>query len=227
MYPTELMTSYVTPRSMLFAALVLAGIGAAPATASEVELVWHRQRPGSAELGPAVVVRRGGWIAPHGALLQRMSKRPFNVEIMEAARRAGVDPALVHAVIGVESAYNARAVSHKGALGLMQVIPGTGRRFGIDNLLNPKANIRAGTQYLSHLLQMFNGDIGLALAAYNAGEGAVLRYGRAIPPYRETRAYVPRVLGMYDALADSSRRSPQGSGLGAQEQRETFHGFPP
>jgi soluble lytic murein transglycosylase-like protein len=130
-----------------------------------------------------------------------MSKRPFNAEIVEAARKAGVDPALVHAVIGVESAYNARAVSHKGALGLMQIIPGTGRRFGIDNLLNPKANIRAGTRYLSHLLQMFDGNIGLALAAYNAGEGAVMRYGRAIPPYRETRAYVPRVLGIYEALA--------------------------
>lgn len=208
MYPTELMVSYATPRSIFFAALVLAGIGAAPAGASEAEFVWHRQRPGSAESGPAVVVRRGGWIAPRGALLQRMSRRPFNAEIVEAARKAGVDPALVHAVIGVESAYNARAVSHKGALGLMQVIPGTGRRFGSDNLLNPTANIRAGTRFLSHLLQMFDGDIGLALAAYNAGEGAVMRYGRTIPPYRETRAYVPRVLGIYEALAAQRLQEP-------------------
>ena len=203
------MISYAKPRSMFFAALLLAGIGAVPAAASEVEFVWHRQRPGSAELRPAVVIRRGGWVAPHGAFLQRMSKRPFNEEIVEAARKAGVDPALVHAVIGVESAYNARAVSHKGALGLMQVIPGTARRFGIDNLLNPKANIRAGTQYLSHLLQMFDGDIGLALAAYNAGEGAVMKYGRAIPPYRETRAYVPRVLGIYEALAAQRLQEPR------------------
>lgn len=205
MYPTEPMTFHATARSMFFAALILAGIGAAPAAASEIDLVWHRQRPGALQLGPPVVVQRGAWIAPRGAFLQRMSRRPFNAEIVEAARKAGVDPALVHAVIGVESAYNARAVSRKGAVGLMQVIPGTGRRFGIDNLLNPKANIRAGTRYLSHLLQMFEGDIGLALAAYNAGEGAVMRYGRAIPPYRETRAYVPRVLGIYEALAAQRR----------------------
>jgi soluble lytic murein transglycosylase-like protein len=160
-------------------------------------------------------------------MLERLSHRLFHKAILEASRQAGVDPALVHAVIGVESAYNARAVLYKGAMGLMQVIPGTGRRYGIDDLLNPHANIRAGTQYLSYLMRIFDGDLRLALAAYNAGEHAVLRYGRSIPPYRETRAYVPRVLGIYEALADSSRRSPQGSGLGAQEQRKTFHGFPP
>lgn len=143
---------------------------------------------------------------PSGVMLERMSQRLFHKTIMDAARQAGVDPALVHAVIGVESAYNAKAVSHKGAMGLMQVIPGTGRRYGVDDLLNPNANIRAGTQYLSHLMRLFDGDLRLTLAAYNAGEGAVLRYGRSIPPYRETRAYVPRVLGIYDALAAQGRQ---------------------
>ena len=188
------------PRSLLFAALLSGGIAAGCArAASEVELTWTRQRPGTEPV--SVVVRRGVWAAPHGVALERLSQRPFHKTIMEAAHQAGIDPALVHAVIGVESAYNARAVSPKGAMGLMQVIPGTGRRYGINDLLNPNANVRAGTQYLSHLMTMFNGDLKLVLAAYNAGEYAVLRHGSRIPPYRETRAYVPRVLGIYEALA--------------------------
>ena len=196
-------------RSSLVAMLVFA-IGAADlAHAAAVgELSWHRQRPGSAEAAPLVTLRRGWWAPAHGALSPQLSKRPFHDEIVDAARRAGIDPALVHAVIGVESAYNEKAVSHKGAVGLMQVVPGTGRRFGIDNLLNPKANIRAGTQYLSHLMHLFDGDLRLALAAYNAGEYAVLRHGRTVPPYRETRAYVPRVMGIYEALLVAAEPVP-------------------
>jgi soluble lytic murein transglycosylase-like protein len=186
--------------SSLLAALAVAGAAGPAFCATDGESTWYRQRPGSTDAAPLVTLRRGWWAPPHGAFSAQLSKRPFNDEIVEAARRAGIDPALVHAVIGVESAYNAKAVSHKGAVGLMQVVPGTARRFGVDNLLNPKANIRAGTQYLSHLMRVFDGDLRLALAAYNAGEYAVLRYGRAVPPYRETRAYVPRVLGIYEAL---------------------------
>ena len=103
------------------------------------------------------------------------------------------------------AAFNPTAVSTKGAMGLMQVVPGTGRRYGVDDLLNPRANLRAGTQYLSYLMRVFEDDLRLVLAAYNAGEYAVFRHGHAIPPYRETRNYVPRVMSIYEALAAQGR----------------------
>ena len=111
------------------------------------------------------------------------------------ARRHGVDPDLVHAVIRAESAYNPRARSHAGACGLMQLMPATARRFGVRDIWEPAQNIRGGVTYLRFLLDRFEGDIRLVLAAYNAGEGAVAKYGNRIPPYRETRTYVRRVLG--------------------------------
>jgi soluble lytic murein transglycosylase-like protein len=97
-------------------------------------------------------------------------------------------------VITVESGYNPRAVSRKGAKGLMQLMPSTAQRFGAMNLFDPQQNVRAGARYLKWLLQYFDGDLKLALAAYTAGEGAVMRYGRRIPPFPETIDYVPRVL---------------------------------
>jgi len=111
------------------------------------------------------------------------------------ARRHGVDPDLVHAVIRAESAYNPKARSHAGACGLMQLMPATARRFGVRDIWEPAQNIRGGVTYLRFLLDRFGGDIRLVLAAYNAGEGAVAKYGNRIPPYRETRTYVRRVLG--------------------------------
>jgi soluble lytic murein transglycosylase-like protein len=127
-----------------------------------------------------------------------LASKPFAKLIEGAAREAALDPALVHAVIAVESNYNAAAVSPKGALGLMQVLPATARRYGIRNAAkSPADNLRAGTRYLSELMVMFNRRLDLVLAAYNAGEGAVIRYGERIPPYRETQAYVPAVLARY------------------------------
>lgn len=114
--------------------------------------------------------------------------------VEEAARAYQVDAALVHAVISAESGYNPAAVSNKGAVGLMQLMPETARRYGVANSLDPEQNIRGGTKYLSYLLQMFNNNLELAVAAYNAGENAVIRNGYSIPPYRETLAYVPKVL---------------------------------
>lgn len=182
----------------VLASLLLLACGAAAA----MEIGWHRQRPGTPPSEIAVRLPESAWsMARTVPDRTALAHRPFHQEILRAAQRAGIDPALVHAVIRVESAYNARAVSPKGAMGLMQVIPGTGRRFGIDNLLTPGANISAGTQYLSYLMRLFDGDLMLVLAAYNAGEGAVMRYGKRIPPYRETRGYVPRVLSTYQALA--------------------------
>lgn len=137
-----------------------------------------------------------------GRQLLPMHARPFHAEITAAARAHGLEPALLHAVISAESAYRAKAVSHKGAQGLMQVMPGTAARYGVaaQALAEPATNIATGTRYLADLLRMFSGDLRLALAAYNAGEHAVLRHGRRVPPYPETEAYVPRVLKVYDAL---------------------------
>lgn len=108
-------------------------------------------------------------------------------------------PALVHAVIRAESAYRADAVSPKGAVGLMQLMPATAKRFGVDNRRDPEQNLRGGTAYLRKLLTLFDSDLQLALAAYNAGENAVIRYGNAIPPYRETQDYVRKVIRFYRA----------------------------
>jgi len=124
--------------------------------------------------------------------------RPYGGVVAQAAGRYGIEAALLHAVISVESGYNARAVSKRGAAGLMQLMPETARRFGVADVFDPADNVRAGAQYLIALLKLFDNDLRLALAAYNAGEGAVIKYGRRIPPYRETAAYVPRVVGFYE-----------------------------
>ena len=132
------------------------------------------------------------------AIAQWLAARPFAKLIAGAARDASLEPALVHAVISVESGYNAAARSPKGAMGLMQVMPATALRYGVNNAArSPAANLRAGTRYLKDLMEMFDQRLDLVLAAYNAGEGAVLRYGQRIPPYRETQQYVPAVLARY------------------------------
>ncbi len=117
--------------------------------------------------------------------------------IDNAAKAHGVDARLIHAVIRAESGYNTAAVSSKGAIGVMQLIPATGQRYGAVNLQDATENIFAGTRYLRDLLNMFNGNVELALAGYNAGENAVIRAGNRIPPYPETIAYVPKVMGFY------------------------------
>jgi soluble lytic murein transglycosylase-like protein len=108
----------------------------------------------------------------------------------------GVDPELVKAVARVESNYNPRAVSYKGALGLMQLLPETAKRFGVFNVWDPQQNIEGGVKFLKFLSGMFPNNLPYVLAAYNAGENAVVRH-RGIPPYRETQAYVRRITGLY------------------------------
>ena len=122
---------------------------------------------------------------------------PYNDEVLIAAKQTTIDPALIHAVIAVESKHNAKARSLKGAYGLMQLMPATAQRFNVRDKQNTKQNILAGAQYLRELLTAFNGDINLSLAAYNAGPGAVYKYGGHIPPYKETLEYVPKVLRFY------------------------------
>lgn len=123
--------------------------------------------------------------------------RQYSPIVEVASRTYGVDKSLVHAVISAESGYNPMAVSRAGARGLMQLMPGTAKRYGVRNIHDPVENIHGGVRYLKDLLVLFNGSIELAVAAYNAGENAVIRYGNKIPPYAETTQYVPKVLGFY------------------------------
>ena len=117
--------------------------------------------------------------------------------ILDAARINKLEPALIHAVISAESGYNPFARSRKGAAGLMQLMPATAKRYGVTNRLDPAQNIRGGSRYLRDLVRMFNNDLHLAVAAYNAGENAVVKHGNRIPPYSETMTYVPRVMSYY------------------------------
>lgn len=123
--------------------------------------------------------------------------RKFTPLIESASKTHGVDVALVHAVISAESAYNPSAVSRAGARGLMQLMPDTAKRYGVQNIHDPWENIVGGVRYLRDLLTLFNGNLELTLAAYNAGENAVIRAGNRVPPYAETVAYVPKVIGFY------------------------------
>lgn len=121
----------------------------------------------------------------------------FGQVIASVAQEHGVPGALLHAVIEAESNYNPNAVSPKGAVGLMQLMPTTARQYGVADSRDPVANIAGGARYLRDLLAMFNNDLTMAVAAYNAGPQSVIRNGNAVPPYRETQRYVPKVLSLY------------------------------
>ncbi len=126
----------------------------------------------------------------------RLLSRPYGDFVQQASEAHGVDPYLIHAVIEVESSYNATAKSHRGAMGLMQLMPALASDYSLENPYDPRANIDAGTRHLGHLIERYG--ITGALAAYNAGEGSVRKFG-GIPPFPETRHYVSRVLDLVDA----------------------------
>ncbi len=134
-------------------------------------------------------------------IYKRIQKTPnvqkFEALVLREAALQKLEPALVKAVIAVESAYDPAAISPKGAVGLMQLIPGTAARYGVVNSTDPHHNVSGGTRYLRDLIALFKGDLSLALAGYNAGEGAVVKYKNQIPPYPETQAYVQLVLQFY------------------------------
>ena len=147
-------------------------------------------------------ISTGRGVAGSGNALAAMRERRDALQalIAQASEESRLEPALVHAVVRAESAYRADAVSSKGAIGLMQLMPATAERYGVSDPRDPAQNLRGGTRYLRDLLAMFDNDLKLALAAYNAGENAVIRYGNQIPPYDETRDYVRKVVVFFNQM---------------------------
>lgn len=164
--------------------------------------VYLTDRPAHAGYKRLVKTWKGWSEARHGGSINyralAANRKRFSKTIELAAKNHKLPTALVHAVITAESAYDPNAISTAGAVGLMQLMPQTAARYGVKNRKDPAANIAGGTRYLKDLLGMFDNDLVLAIAAYNAGENAVLTYGRQIPPYQETQTYVRRVLKYYN-----------------------------
>lgn len=125
----------------------------------------------------------------------------FDQIIISTARKHNIEPALIKAVIKAESNFNHQAVSRVGAQGLMQLMPATASQLQVEDAFHPEKNIEGGTRYLRYLLNLYRGNLTLALAAYNAGEGAVAKYNNRVPPYRETKNYVNRVLSFYNSFS--------------------------
>lgn len=128
----------------------------------------------------------------------KKNQQRFDPTIRRVASQYKLPHTLLHAVITAESSYDPNAISRAGAVGLMQLMPETAKRYGVSNRKNPKENIFGGSRYLRDLLRLFNNDMELALAAYNAGEGAVKKYGNKVPPYKETQNYVRKVIKYYN-----------------------------
>jgi hypothetical protein len=205
--------------------LSLAGLGVTPVSAdiftrrNDRGVLEATDRPASGD-GFKLAYKSKG-VVIHSAAFRPSSANAIRFEplLQEAAAQEGVSPDLVRAVIRTESAFDHLAVSSTGARGLMQLMPDAARRFGVQDPFDPRANIQGGVRYLRALLKMFQGDVALTVAAYNAGEGAVTRHG-GIPPYRETRDYVRKILALLSqgpALPTVMMASytPGGSVLGA------------
>jgi len=198
-------------KARLAAAEVASYIEAQPRLIPEPKFTGKHGAPSSAllsaETGEAVEISPAVAATHHAPIITNPNYRNItdghlvtssdidNV-IDDAAKRHNVDPNLVRAVIKVESNFDPNAVSRKGAMGLMQLMPGTARSLNVINPFDPEQNVEAGVKHLRGLLDNFNGDVALSLAAYNAGEGAVKRHAGKIPPYSETRDYVRRITGM-------------------------------
>jgi soluble lytic murein transglycosylase-like protein len=188
-------------RAVAAAAAIGVGADAMSAEPHSIDSPAYKLRtenPDTFRLTPTNAIRPASTPGKEEKIRARLADRPFASQIAEASRESALDPALVHALIYVESRYQPAARSPKGALGLMQVLPETASRYGVANAgRSIEANLRAGTRYLRDLMGIFDGRLELVLAAYNAGENAVLRHGQHIPPYRETQEYVPAVLEKY------------------------------
>jgi soluble lytic murein transglycosylase-like protein len=201
-------------RLMVSACLLVWGLSfSRPAWAAEIVSITDEQ-------GRRIFVNAGetrakgglvtGAIRPVKAGNASLPLPEINGLVEQTASRHHIDPQLVHAIIKVESEYDPQAVSRKGAMGLMQLIPETAQRFGVENPFDPKENIEGGVSYLKHLLDLYRGDLPLSLAAYNAGEAAVQRFG-GIPSFAETRDYVQKVTNIYQSVSPQSGANPAGN----------------
>jgi len=198
-------------------------VRADPRTGKLVRSVIVTSRQVSSRAVPETV------IAPRVVTPLNPNQAPPPENIDEAVERAAAEhllpPQLIHSVIKVESNYNPFAVSGKGALGLMQLIPATARRFGVNDVFNPVENIQGGAKYLKYLLELYHDNYALALAAYNAGEGAVARYG-SVPPYSETRNYLQLVAAQWrkanaaEKAKEKAVKTPAAAPEGPQHIRE-------
>ncbi|HKP86055.1 MAG TPA: lytic transglycosylase domain-containing protein [Blastocatellia bacterium] len=164
-------------------------------------------------------------LLPAESVMSTTGNPKYDELIKQSAARNGIDPNLMVAVMRQESGFNPRALSYKGATGLMQLMPGTARRFGVTNIYDPADNIEGGAKYLRFLLDTFNGDVALVLAGYNAGENAVINSGYQIPRYRETQNYVKSISARYDAAKNrSARKAPPAAVAVAPPSAATFSG---
>jgi hypothetical protein len=196
------------PGLTLLAALILGGAGAQAAGVTYLYTYYDRRGnvvinnlPPSYLRGQGLTLRHVGVghvrLAMSQSEMAKVLRSPEMLQMVDSiATEVGVDPYLARAVIQAESAFYTKARSRAGALGLMQLMPKTAERFGVLDPFDPRQNITGGVKYLKWLGETFNGDLTRVVAAYNAGEGAVLRY-QGVPPFAETRAYVPRVLELY------------------------------
>lgn len=200
--------------SLVLMALILAGSAGA-----DVRLGMKGGRKVIYNVGKASRGTSGSdlnWLAK-----QHDRRTRYDALIERYADRYGVDPTLVRAVIQVESNFDPAVVSRKGARGLMQLMPATARRFGVTNIHDPEQNIHGGVRYLAYLLKMFNNDLPRVLAGYNAGEGAVQRYG-GIPPYDETTNYVVKAMTVYNGRPYGSGAVSFAGGRGGKKLRGGF-----
>lgn len=188
---------------------VCAGLGSCAAhaqifgTVASNGAIVLTNEPGTANLKVIVAAAPAASAAKHAAPKSAVAASFADV-IAEASQAFNVPPELLRAVIDVESGYNPKAVSDKGALGLMQLMPETARRFSGGDMFDPRDNVLTGARYLRFLLDLFKENVELTLAAYNAGENAVIRAGYRIPSFPQTREYVPRVLARYKRLLAAS-----------------------
>ena len=184
--------------------------------ANAVQIQAPRIEPPKKQTGKRLLTSRNYTHSPAPGSLVHLTSQPINPSlggfttgnsdvdnfIVESGKRNSVDPLLLYSIMHQESSFKPRALSYKGARGLMQLMPGTAARFGVSNIWDPKQNIEGGARYMRFLLDLFSGDVRLALAGYNAGEGAVMKYRYQVPPYNETREYVRRIGYRYSMIRD-------------------------
>jgi soluble lytic murein transglycosylase-like protein len=201
--------------------------------ANAIRIQTPPEPPRKALPGPKKLtkVRNYTYTPPAGALVELTSKQlnpslgdfttgsqAVDSFIVESGKRNSVDPLLIYSIMHQESSFKPRAMSYKGARGLMQLMPGTAARFGVSNMWDAKQNIEGGARYMRFLLDLFGGDIKLALAGYNAGEGAVIKYGYQVPPYNETQEYVRRIGRRYSLIRDPEAAAAARNGEVAQKE---------